>query len=118
MHFRTPRHKWLHFRTPRCDPGDTGSAIILLVLLSPARHYYIGKVIVTTNINKDGPNMKKVLITGGAGFLGSHLCERFLGEGFYVICMDNFITGSPDNIAHLIGNPNFHFIHHDVTNFI
>jgi len=60
----------------------------------------------------------RTLITGGAGFLGSHLCDRFLTEGHEVICMDNFITGSPDNIAHLIGNPLFRFINHDVTNFI
>lgn len=62
--------------------------------------------------------MSKVLITGGAGFLGSHLCDKFIEEGFEVICMDNFITGSPDNIAHLFGNKNFTFIHHDVTNYI
>jgi dTDP-glucose 4,6-dehydratase len=62
--------------------------------------------------------MARVLVTGGAGFLGSHLCERFLKEGFDVICMDNFITGSPDNIAHLFGNPKFSFIKHDVTNYI
>ena len=62
--------------------------------------------------------MARVLITGGAGFLGSHLCEKFIEMGDFVVCMDNFVTGSPDNIAHLIGNPNFHFIHHDVTNFI
>ncbi len=62
--------------------------------------------------------MPRVLITGGAGFLGSHLCEKFIAEGFDVICMDNFITGSPDNIAHLFGNKQFSFIFHDVTNFI
>ena len=62
--------------------------------------------------------MARVLITGGAGFLGSHLCEKFLREGYDVICMDNFITGSPDNIAHLIGNPNFQFVKHDVTEYI
>lgn len=62
--------------------------------------------------------MARVLITGGAGFLGSHFCDRFLAEGDQVICMDNFITGSPDNIAHLIGNKNFTFIEHDVTNYI
>lgn len=62
--------------------------------------------------------MKKVLITGGAGFLGSHLCDRFLKENFEVVCMDNFITGSPDNISHLFGNPNFRFIQYDVTNYI
>lgn len=62
--------------------------------------------------------MARVLITGGAGFLGSHLCDRFLSEGDKVICIDNFITGSPDNIAHMFGNKNFKFIQHDVTNYI
>ncbi len=62
--------------------------------------------------------MARVLITGGAGFLGSHLCDRFIAEGDEVICMDNFITGSPDNIAHLFGNKKFTFIEHDVTNYI
>lgn len=64
------------------------------------------------------PAKKKVLITGGAGFLGSHLCDRFLKEGFSVIAMDNLITGSPDNIAHLFGNEDFLFVKHDVTNYI
>ncbi|MGE0821534.1 MAG: UDP-glucuronic acid decarboxylase family protein [Candidatus Binatia bacterium] len=62
--------------------------------------------------------MARVLITGGAGFIGSHLCERFLNEGDEVICMDNFITGSPDNIAHLFPNQRFSFIPQDVTNYI
>ncbi|RMF62613.1 MAG: NAD-dependent epimerase/dehydratase family protein, partial [Bacteroidetes bacterium] len=62
--------------------------------------------------------MPRTLITGGAGFIGSHLCERFLAEGHEVICMDNFITGSPDNIAHLIGHDRFRFVQHDVTNYI
>ncbi|HVP21281.1 MAG TPA: UDP-glucuronic acid decarboxylase family protein [Anaerolineaceae bacterium] len=60
----------------------------------------------------------RVLITGAAGFLGSHLCERLLKEGHQVIGLDNFITGSPDNLAHLAGNENFLFIRHDVSNFI
>jgi dTDP-glucose 4,6-dehydratase len=60
----------------------------------------------------------RILITGAAGFLGSHLCDRFLAEGHEVIGMDNFITGSPDNIAHLIGQKGFLFVQHDVTNFI
>ena len=62
--------------------------------------------------------MPRTLITGGAGFLGSHLCDRFLQEGHDVICIDNFLTGSPDNISHLMGQPGFHFIKHDVTNYI
>lgn len=60
----------------------------------------------------------RVLITGGAGFLGSHLSDRFLAEGHTVIAMDNLITGNTRNIAHLAGNPNFTFIHHDVTDYI
>jgi dTDP-glucose 4,6-dehydratase len=60
----------------------------------------------------------RVLITGGAGFLGSHLCDRFLAEGHQVVAMDNLITGNTANIAHLAGNRSFHFIRHDVTNYI
>ncbi|QID33625.1 UDP-glucuronic acid decarboxylase family protein [Pampinifervens florentissimum] len=60
----------------------------------------------------------RVLITGVAGFIGSHLAERFLEEGFYVIGMDNFLTGSPDNIAHLFEKKNFRFIHYNVVNYI
>ncbi len=60
----------------------------------------------------------RVLITGGAGFLGSHLCERFLAEDHEVLCMDNLITGSLSNIEHLFTDPKFHFIHQDVTEFI
>jgi dTDP-glucose 4,6-dehydratase len=59
-----------------------------------------------------------VLITGGAGFLGSHLCDRFLREGHTVTAMDSLITGSTDNIAHLAGNDRFTYIKHDVTNYI
>lgn len=59
--------------------------------------------------------MNRVLVSGGAGFLGSHLCERLLSEGNYVICMDNLFTGSKDNIEHLMRNPDFEFICHDVT---
>jgi len=62
--------------------------------------------------------MQRVLITGGAGFLGSHLCERFIADGYRVVCIDNFITGSPDNIAHLIGNDRFEIIQYDVTNYM
>jgi len=60
----------------------------------------------------------RILVTGGAGFLGSHLCDRLLAEGQDVIAMDNLITGSTDNIAHLSGNRRFQYIHHDVTNYI
>jgi dTDP-glucose 4,6-dehydratase len=57
----------------------------------------------------------RTVITGGAGFIGSHLCERFLGRGDEVVCVDNLITGSPANIDHLRRNPRFTFIHHDVS---
>ena len=60
----------------------------------------------------------RILITGGAGFIGSHLCDRFLSEGHEVLCLDNLITGTTDNIAHLAGNTKFSFIQHDVTNYI
>ena len=58
---------------------------------------------------------KRVLVTGGAGFLGSHLCERLLAEGHDVICVDNFFTGTKDNIAHLLDNPYFELLRHDIT---
>jgi UDP-glucuronate decarboxylase len=58
---------------------------------------------------------KRILVTGGAGFLGSFLCERLLDEGFEVLCIDNFYTGAKSNIAHLLSNPDFEFIRHDVT---
>jgi len=60
----------------------------------------------------------RILITGAAGFLGSHLCDKLIELGHEVIGMDNFITGSPDNLSHLSGNPSFTFIRHDVANFI
>lgn len=58
---------------------------------------------------------KRILVTGGAGFLGSHLCERLLREGNDVLCVDNYFTGRKDNIAHLIGNPHFEAMRHDIT---
>lgn len=62
--------------------------------------------------------MKRILITGGAGFLGSHLCDRFINEGYEVIAMDNLITGDMKNIEHLMPLENFHFYHHDVSKYI
>lgn len=62
--------------------------------------------------------MATVLITGGAGFLGSHLCDRFIAAGWDVIAMDSFLTGTPDNIEHLLGHPNFRFIKYDVTHYV
>jgi len=59
--------------------------------------------------------MKTVLVTGGAGFLGSHLCEYLLNKGEHVICLDNFFTGSRDNVKHLIGHPNFEIVRHDIV---
>jgi dTDP-glucose 4,6-dehydratase len=61
---------------------------------------------------------KTAVVTGGAGFLGSHLCDKLMGEGHQVVCIDNLLTGNLDNIAHLFGQPGFHFIKHDVTNYI
>ena len=58
------------------------------------------------------------VVTGGAGFLGSHLCDRLLAEGYRVTCMDNLLTGRIENIDHLAGNQNFHFIRQDVTEYI
>lgn len=60
----------------------------------------------------------RILVTGGAGFIGSHLCERLLTDGHEVLAMDNLLTGTTDNIAHLAGRDDFSFIHHDVTNYI
>ena len=68
----------------------------------------------TENVNK----LKRVLITGAAGFLGSYLCDKFIDQGYVVIGMDNFITGDHDNIKHLRNNYNFKFIEHDVTEFV
>ena len=62
--------------------------------------------------------MKTVLITGGAGFIGSHLCDFLIDKGFRVICVDNFITGDEKNIKHLNGNKNFRLIDHDVSKHI
>ena len=59
--------------------------------------------------------MKRILVTGGAGFIGSHLCERLLNEGNDVICLDNYFTGSKNNIVHLLSNPYFELVRHDVT---
>lgn len=59
--------------------------------------------------------MKRILITGGAGFIGSHLCEKLLSQGNDIICLDNFFTGSKDNIRHLIGNNHFELVRHDIT---
>jgi len=61
------------------------------------------------------PTRKRILVTGGAGFLGSHLCERLLADGHDVLCVDNFFTGTKDNIVHLMGNPHFEVLRHDVT---
>jgi dTDP-glucose 4,6-dehydratase len=62
--------------------------------------------------------MKTAVVTGGAGFLGSHLCDKLISEGLQVICIDNLITGNVENIAHLAGNDKFSFIKHDITNYI
>ncbi len=60
--------------------------------------------------------MKKILVTGGAGFIGSHLCERLLNQGHDVVCLDNFFTGAKDNILSLRNNPHFEIVRHDIIN--
>jgi len=59
--------------------------------------------------------IKRILVTGGAGFLGSHLCERLVADGHDVICLDNFFTSQKSNVAGLLGKPNFELIRHDIT---
>jgi len=59
--------------------------------------------------------LKRILVTGGAGFLGSHLCDRLVDQGHDVICLDNFFTSQKLNVAHLLGRDNFELIRHDVT---
>ena len=59
--------------------------------------------------------MKRILVTGGAGFLGSHLCERLIASGSDVLCVDNFFTSNKENIKHLLGHPHFELMRHDVT---
>ena len=66
-------------------------------------------------LKRDFFKRKRILVTGGAGFLGSHLCERLIKEGARVVCVDNFLTGKPENIARLFGHPRFEFLKHDVT---
>jgi dTDP-glucose 4,6-dehydratase len=65
-----------------------------------------------------GEQIMRSLVTGGAGFLGSHLCDRLLAEGQQVVCLDNLITGDIANISHLMGNPDFSFLNYDVTNYL
>jgi UDP-glucuronate decarboxylase len=59
--------------------------------------------------------MARILVTGGAGFIGSHLCDDLIGKGHDVFCVDNLFSGSKDNIRHLLGHPYFEFIRHDIT---
>jgi len=61
---------------------------------------------------------KRAVVTGGAGFLGSHLCERLLAEGYEVVCLDNFVTGTPDNVSHLVGHHDFHLVRADVSEYV
>ncbi len=72
-------------------------------------------VLITPFALSADPIQKKILVTGGAGFLGSHLCERLLADGHSVLCLDNLYTGKKENIAHLYSNPRFAFMQHDVT---
>lgn len=80
----------------------------------------VNRFFVVSLQNKDNKatliSMKRILVTGGAGFIGSHLCERLVNEGHDVICIDNFYSGSKENVWHLIGKPNFEIVRHDVIN--
>jgi dTDP-glucose 4,6-dehydratase len=80
----------------------------------------VTKNCIFTKKNKRKKNLYKhtAVVTGGAGFLGSHLCDKLLTEGLKVICVDNLLTGNVNNIAHLAGNENFSFVKHDITNYI
>ncbi|UCG75506.1 MAG: NAD-dependent epimerase/dehydratase family protein, partial [Gemmatimonadota bacterium] len=60
----------------------------------------------------------RVLVTGAAGFLGSHLCDRFVADGHFVVAMDNYLTGSPENLAHLLGREGFELVQQDVTEYV
>ena len=73
-----------------------------------------GKISLGYQYSKGSRTMKRILVTGGAGFIGSHLCERLVNEGHDVICLDNFYTGSKENVWHLLGRPNFEIVRHDV----
>src|SRR5207237_10416179 len=74
-----------------------------------------GAIAVKQRINSMQTNSKRILVTGGAGFLGSHLCERLLARGHDVLCVDNYFTGRKDNVAHLLRDPHFEAMRHDVT---
>ena len=67
-------------------------------------------------MKRNGYDRERILVTGGAGFLGSHLCERLLNEGVYVICLDNYFTGQKRNIFPLMDNKRFEVIRHDIVN--
>jgi dTDP-glucose 4,6-dehydratase len=69
-------------------------------------------------MSRNVESQPRTLVAGGAGFIGSHLCDRLLDEGHEVICMDNFITGRPENVAHLMEHPNFRLIRHDVSKYV
>lgn len=91
---------------------------------SPTYNFFafslVNRFFVVSLQNKDNKatliSMKRILVTGGAGFIGSHLCERLVNEGHDVICIDNFYSGSKENVWHLIGKPNFEIVRHDVIN--
>lgn len=79
-----------------------------------AQALHHGKINLGYQYSKGTKTMKRILVTGGAGFIGSHLCERLVNEGHDVICLDNFYTGSKENVWHLLGRPNFEIVRHDV----
>lgn len=74
-----------------------------------------GELVSGGEMDRKISNRKRVLVTGGAGFIGSHLCERLIGKGYHVLCVDNYYSGTRDNVAHLLAHPNFELMRHDVS---
>src|SRR5438876_290281 len=83
--------------------------------LAPAGYKPVPRVLHYARHPRPKDSAMRTLITGGAGFIGSHLCERFLAEGHDVVCVDNFITGRPENIRHLLDRANFRVLVHDIS---
>ena len=104
---------------PAVVPFKSSGPKLVLDTIVFAIIMFLLTILINIYKEKNRAKMKKtVVITGGAGFLGSHLCDKMIAEGYRVICVDNLLTGNVRNIEHLFGNEDFTFIKHDITNFI